>query len=80
MIYLKSGEKFRSFLFVAYVLDFTTYDLNSKRLVRYYSHVLNNKLIVCYSSHDLNNEPFKERTVLNHSNTELVCYSDPHCI
>ena len=44
----------------------TTYDLNSKLLVR-------------YSSHDLNNEPFKEQTVLDHLNTEQVCYSDPHC-
>ena len=44
----------------------TTYDLNSE-------------LLVCYSSHDLNNGPFKERTVLDHSNTKLVCYSDPHC-
>ena len=26
-----------------------------------------------------NNGPFKEQTVLDHSNTKLVCYSDPHC-
>ena len=32
-----------------------------------------NKLLVRfrYSSHDLNNEPFNQRTVLDHSNTEL---------
>ena len=35
--------------------------------------------LVCYSSHDLNNKPFKERTVLDHSNTELLCYSYPPC-
>ena len=38
------------------------------------------KLLVRYSSHDLNNEPFNERTVLEHLNTELVGYSDPHWI
>ena len=42
--------------------------------------VLNNKLLVRNSSHDLNNGPFKERTVLDQSNTELVHYSDPHFI
>ena len=26
------------------------------------------------------NEPFKEPTVLDHSNAELVGYLDPHCI
>ena len=41
---------------------------------------LNNELLVRYSGHGLNNEPFEERTVLDHSNTELVRYSDPHCI
>ena len=30
-------------------------------------------------SHDLNNKPFKERSILDHSNTEIVSYSDPHC-
>ena len=58
----------------------TMYDLNSELLVRYSSHVLNNKLLVRYSSHGLNNEPFNEQTILDHLNTELVCYSDPHCI
>ena len=58
----------------------TPYDLNSKLLVCYSSHVLNKELLVRYSSHDLNNKPFKEQTVLDHSNTEIVCYSDPHCI
>ena len=57
----------------------TTYDLNSKLLVRYSSHVFNNKLLIRYSSHDLNNEPFKEQSVLDHLNTKLVHYSDPHC-
>ena len=28
----------------------------------------------------MNNEPFGSQTILNHSNTELVCYSDTHCI
>ena len=37
----------------------------------------NSILLVCYSSHDLNNEPFKEKTILDHSNTKLVHYSDP---
>ena len=41
---------------------------------------LNSELLVCYLSHDLNNEPFNEQTILDHLNTELVCYSDPHCI
>ena len=27
----------------------------------------------------MNNEPFDELTVLDHLNTELVRYSDPHC-
>ena len=44
----------------------TTYDLNSE-------------LLVGYSSHGLNHEPFDKQTILDHSNTELVCYSDPHC-
>ena len=30
-------------------------------------------------SQPLNNGPFRDRTVLDHSNTELICYSDPHC-
>ena len=57
----------------------TTYDLNSKLLVRYSSHVLNEELLVCYSSYDLKSKPFEERTILDHLNTELVGYSDPHC-
>ena len=56
----------------------TTYDLNIKLLVRYSHHVLKNKLLVRYSSLDLNNEPFKQRTILHHLNTQLVCFSDPH--
>ena len=35
--------------------------------------------LVRYSD-DLNNEPFNEHTVLDHLNTKLVRYSDPHCI
>ena len=46
-------------------LSQTTYDLKSE-------------LLVCYSSHYLNNKPFDERTILDHLNTELVGYSDPH--
>ena len=40
---------------------------------------LNNELLVRNSGHGLNNEPFDGRTVLDHSNTELVCQSDPYC-
>ena len=40
----------------------------------------NSKLLVCYSRHGLNNGPFNEQNVLNHLNTEIVHYSDPHCI
>ena len=42
-------------------------------------HDLNNERIVRYSGHGLNTEPFDERTVLDHLNTKLVRYSDPHC-
>ena len=35
--------------------------------------------LVCYSSHDLNNGPFIDSTCLDHLNTKLVHYSDPHC-
>ena len=44
------------------------------------TYKLNNDLLVCYSSHDLNNGPFNYRTGLDHSNTKLVRYPDPHCI
>ena len=57
----------------------TPYDLNNELLFRYSGHGLNNKLLVCYSGNGLNNEPFNKRTVLDHTNTELVRYSDPHC-
>ena len=57
----------------------TPYDLNNELLVRYSGHGLNNKLLVRYSGHGLNNEPFDEPTVLDHSNTELVRFSDLHC-
>ena len=40
---------------------------------------LNSKQLVCYSRCALNNRPFDQWTVLDHLNTELVCYSDPHC-
>ena len=40
---------------------------------------LNSKLLVRYSRHGLKNRPFDKQTVLDHLNTELVCYSDPHC-
>ena len=39
-----------------------------------------NKLIVRHSGHGLNNRPFHNRKCLDHSNTGLVRYSDPHCI
>ena len=41
---------------------------------------LNNELLVCYPGNGLNNQPFDEQTVLDHLKTELVRYSDPHCI
>ena len=40
---------------------------------------LNNELLFRYSGHGLNNEPFGNRTTLDHSNTKLIRYSDPHC-
>ena len=39
---------------------------------------LKGKLLVRYLTHGLNNRPFGERTVLDHLNTKLVHYSDPH--
>ena len=56
----------RSIQAISHVISQTTYNLNSE-------------LLVCYSSHDLNNEPFNEQTILDHLNTKLVRYSDPHC-
>ena len=53
--------------------------MSSILVYHYISHVLNNKLLVRDSSHDLINEPFDNRTTLDHSHTELVRYSDPHC-
>ena len=44
-----------------------------------HSYVLNNELLLRYSSHDLNNKTFKEQSILSHSNTKLICYSNPHC-
>ena len=35
--------------------------------------------LVRYSGHGLINEPFDQLTIQDHSNTELVRYSDPHC-
>ena len=40
----------------------------------------NSKLLVFFSRHHLNNGPFDKQTVLDHLNTELVCYSNPKCI
>ena len=57
----------------------TTSDLKRELLVDYSSHVLNNKLLAHYSSHELKNETFKEQIILDHLNTKLVSYSDPHC-
>ena len=36
------------------------------------------KLLVHNSRHGLNNGPFDEQAVLDHLNTQLVSYSDPH--
>ena len=36
--------------------------------------------IVRYSSHGLNIKPLKDCADFNHSNTWIVCYSDPHCM
>ena len=33
---------------------------------------------ISQAPYDLNNESFDERTILDHLNTKLVCYSDPH--
>ena len=41
------------------------------------THDLNSELLVCYSSFNLNNKPYDEQTIFDHSNTELVRYSDP---
>ena len=44
------------------------------------AHDPNNEHLVHYSGHGLNEEPFYERTILDHLNTKLICYSDTHCI
>ena len=46
----------------------------------YAFHDLNTILLVHYLIHGLNKEPFNRRTGLDHLNTKLVCYSDPHSI
>ena len=33
-----------------------------------------------YLNGDLNSGPFDDQTVVDHSNTGRVSYSDPHCI
>ena len=33
---------------------------------------------ISQTPYDLTNEPFDEQTILDHLNTELVFYSDPH--
>ena len=51
-----------------------------KRLVSYQTlYHSNSKILVCYSRHGLNNGPSSKQTVLEHLNTKLVGYSDPHC-
>ena len=70
MIKISIEHQTKSSLFkpsVMQPISLTTFDLNSK-------------FLVCYSSHDLIKEQFKEQTILNHLNTELVCYSDLHCM
>ena len=67
-------------LFVRY----SGHGLNSKLLIRYSGHEVGWLMAwianFLFASHDLNKEPFDNQTVINHSNTELVVYSDPHCI
>ena len=48
--------------------------------INYSTCVLNSKLLVLYWCQGLNNEPIDEQTTLNHLNTGLVYYIDPHCI
>ena len=52
-------------------------DLNGKHLNNEH---LNDTLLVSYPSNGLHNKPFDQRTIFNHLHTELVCYSDHHCI
>ena len=42
-------------------------------------HMSGIKMVVQYSDHHLNNGPFGDLTTFNHSNTQLVRYSDPNC-
>ena len=55
-------------------------DKLSNNVINYIVCRMHNELLVHFSGHGLNNEAFDERTVLDHSNTKLVCYSDPHCM
>ena len=41
---------------------------------------LNRKELVHYSSHDQSSKTLDDQTDFDHSNNELVHYSDPHCI
>ena len=34
---------------------------------------------ISQTTYDLKYQPFDERNILDHSNAELVAYSDPHC-
>ena len=40
----------------------------------------NNKLLVSYFSHDLIKNPVDKLTILDHSSTKLVWYSNPHTL
>ena len=48
--------------------------------ISYTTYNLINRLLVCYSSHDLDNKPFNDPTGLDHTNTKLVFYLNPHCV
>ena len=41
--------------------------------------MVGNQMVVSYSSQGLNDRPFNNQTFLDHLNTKLVRYSDPHC-
>ena len=73
---------------VIQVMNHATYDLNNGQIVHFLfgiqviawitDHWVN-RLFVRYSGHALNKRPFDDRTCLDHLNTGLVRYSDPHC-
>ena len=60
----------------------TSHDLNTEIKVFYSSHHSRNLSVkpISQTTYDLNSKLLDEQTVLDHLNTKLVCYSDPHCI